>query len=135
MEFLQERFISLDVCHNIKLLERRTFRHFGHSVRTRWMFRRRHFDRSSKRCTHGSDFFAVGGDHSMVQDGHRFDPPPNPLDQWLTEQRIERFIGEAGRGQPRRNDAENAAAQRSSPGHEAEAKDANITPVKLSELA
>ena len=99
---------------------------------TRSMLRGCHLHRRPERSANFGDLFALRGDDSVIQDTHAFHSAPNPFDEGPTEKRIEGFVGEAGRRQPCRDDAQNVTAHRPKPGHEAIPVAANITPVKLS---
>jgi hypothetical protein len=110
MRFLQQGLVALDVRDEVEVAVRRKIRDFGDAVRPRRMIRGGHLNGRTETSTHVGDLGGVRRDHGMIEDLHRLNPPPDPLDQRFSEERVERFLGEPGRREPGGHDAEDLAA-------------------------
>jgi hypothetical protein len=95
------------------------------------MVRRCEFDGSTHSTANLCHFLRIRGDHGFIQDLHSLDPSPYPLDEGPAEKGVEGLVGEAGRGEPGWDDAQNPAAHRRHPAPKVGPCDAIFTPVKV----
>ena len=131
--FLQERLVALHVGDVRVRGVLGAVGDLGDPVRAGRMLARGHLDGRAERTANLGDLLGVRGDHRVIQDGHRLHTTPHPFDERTAEDRGEGLVGEAGRREPGRHDAENLAVQRALPEPERRRVDANFTPGKLPE--
>ena len=105
----EQRLVTLNVDYHVESGVGGSLRDFGDTIRAGGVIGPGQLDRSADGSTHIGDGLGVRGDHGGIQSPHVANATPHPLDQRSPEKRIEGFVGESGRRQPRRDDAQNAA--------------------------
>ena len=113
--FLQQRLVTLDVGNHLKVGVLLQPGHLGHPISPGGMIGGGELHGGPHSPANLGHLLRIRGDHGFIQDPHTLHPSPNPLDEGAAEEGVERLVGEAGGGEPGRDDAQNAAAHRRHP--------------------